>query len=305
MGNKTMNKKLWLLYAIATTVLWGLWGALTGIFASSDIAPTTVYTIWAITMILPCVIVLHQANWQLQRDRRSIFLGATIGFLGSGGQMLLFEAVKIGPAYLIFPLVSLSPVITIFLSFFFLKERTGWLGIIGIALALIALPLFEYSSGNSPATEGTLWFFFAIAVMAAWGIQAWCMKLANATMSADSIFFYMTITALLLIPIAIKMTDSAAQPELDTNLIATTAGIQLLNAVGALCLVYAFRYGKAIIVSPLTNAGAPLISAVLVMIWLGVLPPGTKIAGIVLALIAAVLLAIEPDDESNATQQDT
>ena len=35
------------------------------------------------------------------------------------------------------------------------------------------------------------------------------------------------------------------------------AATQILNAVGALTLVYAFRYGKAIVVSPLTNAGAP------------------------------------------------
>ena len=36
--------------------------------------------------------------------------------------------------------------------------------------------------------------------------------------------------------------------------------IQILNAVGALTLVYAFRYGKAIVVSPLINAGAPLLT---------------------------------------------
>jgi hypothetical protein len=29
---------------------------------------------------------------------------------------------------------------------------------------------------------------------------------------------------------------------------------QLLNTIGALLLVYAFRYGKAIVVSPLVNA---------------------------------------------------
>ena len=35
----------------------------------------------------------------------------------------------------------------------------------------------------------------------------------------------------------------------------------MLNAIGALTLVFAFRYGKAIIVSPLINAGAPLLTA--------------------------------------------
>ncbi len=44
------------------------------------------------------------------------------------------------------------------------------------------------------------------------------------------------------------------------------AAIQMLNAVGALTLVFAFRYGKAIIVSPLVNAGAPLLTALLSLV---------------------------------------
>ena len=59
--------------------------------------------------------------------------------------------------------------------------------------------------------------------------------------------------------------------------------------------VYAFRYGKAIVVSPLTNAGAPLITAVLSIMLLGTAPTATKLAGIAFALFAAVLLAIEPE----------
>ncbi len=66
--------------------------------------------------------------------------------------------------------------------------------------------------------------------------------------------------------------------------------------MGALTLVYAFRYGKAIVVSPLTNAGAPLITALLALALLGLVPQPLKIIGIVLAFIAAALLAIEPEE---------
>ena len=52
----------------------------------------------------------------------------TIGLLGAGGQMVLFYALTMGPAYLIFPIISLSPVITIAMSFALLGERTGKLG---------------------------------------------------------------------------------------------------------------------------------------------------------------------------------
>src|SRR6202021_3629263 len=88
----------------------------------------------------------------LQRDRRSILLGLAIGLLGAGGQMLLFRAVTIGPTYLIFPIISLSPVVTILLSLVLLRERTGRLGLAGIALAVISLPLFDYSPGAPVGT---------------------------------------------------------------------------------------------------------------------------------------------------------
>lgn len=298
-----MQSKKWLIFAIITTVSWGLWGALTGLFADESIPSTMVYAIWALTMIPPCIIALKLIGWKLERDPRSIILGCTIGLLGSGGQMLLFQAVNIGPAYLIFPIISLSPIITIALSFGLLKERTGKLGAVGIALALIALPLFEYSPAGGEQTEGVLWFALALLIMAAWGLQAYFMKFSNETMSAESIFFYMTITALALIPVAYGMTDFEQEINFSASVISTTAGIQVLNAIGALCLVYAFRYGKAIVVSPLTNAGAPLISAVLAIILMGVIPSDVKVMGITLAIIAAIILAIEPEEKTNANQK--
>jgi uncharacterized membrane protein len=72
---------------------------------------------------------------------------------------------------------------------------------------------------------------------------------------------------------------------------------QILNAVGALTLVYAFRYGRALVVAPLANAGAPMITAVVSMIVLGVVPNIVTVIAVVLAFLAAALLAIEPEDK--------
>jgi drug/metabolite transporter (DMT)-like permease len=99
----------------------------------------------------------------------------------------------------------------------------------------------------------------------------------------------------LLIPVALAMTDFSVPINWGADGPYLAAAIQILNSIGALTLVYAFRYGKAIVVSPLTNAGAPLITAVLAILLLGTAPTATKIAGIGLALVAAVFLAIEPE----------
>ena len=51
-------------------------------------------------------------------------------------------------------------------------------------------------------------------------------------------------------------------------------------------------YGKAIVVAPLTNAGAPLATALIALVVMQVLPGPWKLFGIALALVAAVLLSL-------------
>lgn len=289
----------WLGYALATTLLWGIWGALAGRPVQNGFPETLVYVVWALTMIPPALVVLARAGWRVRRDGRSIAYGLAIGLLGAGGQMILFHAVKEGPTYLIFPLISLSPVITIVLSYLFLRERTGVMGVAGIVLALCALPMFDYSPGQGGVRYGW-WFVLALGVLAAWGIQAYFIKRANASMDAESIFFYMTISALAFIPVALYMTDFSQPINYGPDGPLLAALTQVLNAVGALTLVYAFRHGKALVVSPLVNAGAPLLTTLVSMAMAATLPQGFKLAGIVLSLAAALFLALQPDDPAVA-----
>ncbi len=295
-----MGNKPWLSYALITTLLWGIWGAFTGISTAHRFPETLVYCVWSITMIGPAVVVLARNGWHIETNLKSVVYGLIIGFLGAGGQMVLFYAVTKGPAYLIFPIISLSPLVTIILSFVILQERTNWMGVAGILLALIALPLFDFTAEGFHTKIDGGWFTLSLLVMLCWGLQAFFMKFANAKMSANSIFFYMTLTGLLLAPIAWSMTDhtKAINTGLDGPWLA--AGIQVLNAIGALTLVYAFRYGKAIVVSPLTNAGAPLITAVISLAVLGVMPGQLKVLGIVISALAAVFLAMSPEDTPEA-----
>ncbi|MFT3761444.1 MAG: DMT family transporter [Pseudoxanthomonas sp.] len=292
-------KRAWVAYALATVALWGVWGALAGLSAQHGFPETLVYCVWALTMIPPALFVLWRDGWKLDRTPRAIAYGLTIGLLGAGGQMLLFRALTLGPAYFIFPIISLSPVVTIALSFVLLRERTGKLGALGIVLALVALPLLDLSFGGG--AQGLGWFALALLIMAAWGVQAYFMKLANHSVSAGSIFFYMMLGALLLAPVAWAMTDWSQPVNTGLDGPWMTAGIQILNAVGALTLVYAFRHGKAIVVAPLTNAGAPLVTAALALAFAGVVPGPLKLAGLALALVASLLLVLEPERESPPT----
>jgi drug/metabolite transporter (DMT)-like permease len=248
-------------------------------------------------MIIPALVALIIIKWKLEYDFRSVLLGCLIGFTGAGGQLILFQALRTGPAYLVFPFISLSPVVTILLSVIFLKERASSRGWIGIILAMLAMPLLSYQPPQSSGGQGFLWVILALLVFLAWGVQAYIMKFANRTMKAESIFFYMMMTGLILIPFALWMTDFSQPINWGFKGPYLAAMIQILNSIGALTIVYAFRYGKAMIVSPLTNAVAPVITIIISLSLYRVIPQTITLTGMGLALLSIFLLAIEDEGE--------
>ena len=296
-----MKVRPWLIYAIVTTVFWGIWGALIELPQKSGFPATLGYVVWALTMIPPAIVALKIINWKLEFDKKSILLGCFIGLTGAGGQLVLFQALRTGPAYLVFPFISLSPVITIILSYIFLRERASKKGWIGIALALIAIIFLSYQPPNDANSSGYLWIILSLIVFIAWGVQAYIMRFANQTMKAESIFFYMMLTGLILIPFALLMTDFSQEINWGFKGPYLAALIQMLNSIGALTIVYAFRFGKAIIVSPMTNAVAPVITIILSLIIYQVIPHPIIISGMVLALISIFLMAIEDNPEETKT----
>lgn len=300
MGFDFGNSKRWLGYALLTTTFWGVWGALIEIPEKNGFPATLGYTVWALTMIPPCIFALYNIDWNFDFKLRSVFYGSLAGILGAGGQLILFETLRSGPAYLVFPFISLSPVITILLATFFLKEKTSIKGWIGISLALLAIPLLSYQEPGNGVTSGYLWIFLSLLVFLAWGIQAYILRFANETMRAENIFFYMTVTGLALIPFALFMTDFNQDINWGFSGLYSAALIQLLNAIGALSLVYAFRYGKAIIVSPMTNALAPVITIILSLLLYAVIPHLFITLGMILAITASFLLGIEEETENIA-----
>ncbi|HEX7411661.1 MAG TPA: DMT family transporter [Bacteroidales bacterium] len=282
--------RTWLSYAIITTIFWGVWGALIEVPEKAGFPATLGYIVWALTMI-PCALVaLYIVKWKIETDKRSIFLGSAVGLLGAGGQLLLFQALREGPAYIIFPFISLYPTLTIILSVMILKEKTSFLKWIGIGTAIVAIFFLSYQEPGASDVRGYLWMALSMLVFAAWGLQAYVMKFSNETMKAESIFFYMAVTALLLAPFAWWMTDFSQPINWGFKGPYLAAMVHVLNSIGALMLVYALRYGKAIIVVPLTGL-APLITIILSLIIYSVLPGPMLMIGLVFAVVAIFILS--------------
>ena len=289
-----MKNYKWLFFILTTMITWGIWGAFSEMPEKEGFPATFTYISWSLSMI-PCAIAAFGLmGWKLETDTKSILLGCLVGFLGAGGQLILFETLRFGPAYIVFPFISMAPVVVITLSLIFLKERASKKQVVGIFTALAAIFMLSWQGGQSDVNvSGYLWIILASLVFFMWGIQGFAMKFANKTMHAESIFIYMTITGLILAPIAYFMTDfEAARINLDMELATKSFFIQILNSIGALTLVFAYRYGKAIIVSPMEGL-APLITVVLSLVLYAVFPSTLMLIGMLLAVTAMIILSLE------------
>ena len=290
----------WVPPAALLVVFWGVWGAFTS--APTDLYGypiEMIYVLWSLTMLVPNYFALRGRRM----DRRPIatIYGLVIGFTGAGGQLLLFKALDVGPAYLIFPLISISPAVTVLMAIGLLRERIRLLATIGVVLALISIPLFSISGDSGDASGGS-WLLLALIVMVAWGVQAYYMRKAAVIGVNDATTFtWMTITGLLLAPVAVVMMGGLPL-DFPVAAPALTFGTQMLNAVGCLFLVMALSRGKAAIVSPIANALAPVVTVVLSLAAYQTLPTTYAAIGIVLALVGSTLIVYGDETTSEGEQ---
>lgn len=298
------NGRNWISFVIIHVLFVGVWGALIEIPEKNGFPATLGYVVWAITMIPAAVLALVINKWKIEYDSKSIFLGLCVGLLGASGQLVLFLALRIAPAYLVFPLLSLTPVVTIMLAVALLKERTGRLGWLGIVMAIVAILLLSYQPPGDTTVTGYLWMGLVAIPLIAWGTQGYIMRFANKTMKAESIFSYMAVGSIMLIPVALVMTDFSQPINMGFKGPYLAALIQILNAFGALCLVYAFRYGKAIIIAPMTTALSPVLTVVISLIIYAFIPHPIIIAGMILAIVSALMMGIEETKTEKITNED-
>ncbi|MCW2734585.1 MAG: rane protein [Mycobacterium sp.] len=292
------HTRSWIFYATLLILFWGVWGAFSALPSTRYGYPDEmIYSIWALTMIIPAVFALRGQRFD-RRPRAAIY-GLLIGLTGAGGQLVLFQALTMGPAYLIFPIVSISPAITVVMAMVLLRERVSPLAIVGLVAALAAIVLFSITSGDSDGSSGP-WLPLAILVCVAWGVQAYFMrKTATIGVNDATTFGWMAISALALIPVAL-LSLGGIPTDFPWQAPALTAGTQLLNAVGALFLVMALSRGKASIVAPTTNALAPALTIIVSLIAYQTLPSPYGAAGIVLALVGSTLMVYSDEKRGEA-----
>ncbi len=144
-----------------------------------------------------------------------------------------------------------------------------------------------------------VWFFFAMIALVFWGITGVTQKLSTNAISTELSFlwFAYAMIALALVILPVVPLDWHLKPKVFW--LATLGGG--LNGLGAMTSFGAFeRGGKASVVTPLCYL-YPLVTIFLAIAFLHEYLTRVQVAGIVLALIAAILLSREapPKEERN------
>lgn len=132
-------------YFILILLLWGLWGFF-GKYALKFISPISLIlfeTIGAIIIQLFVLLFLYNSKYKFDINSTGITLAILTAFFGVIGTIVFFFTLSKTKASILVPLTALYPVITIILSFVFLKEEVTVLQGIGILLAIVASVLLS------------------------------------------------------------------------------------------------------------------------------------------------------------------
>ena len=134
--------KTWILPASMTLICWGVWAFIPKI-TTRHISPMSAVVYESTGALLMGLIVLGLLDFRPDVNIHGIFLAVLTGMLGMAGGLAFLFAVRSGKVSVVAMFTSLSPLITIALGYFVLKESITLKEGLGILSAFIAIVLFS------------------------------------------------------------------------------------------------------------------------------------------------------------------
>src|SRR2546422_5909621 len=130
----------WLVYSLLTILFWGVWGA-TSKAVANDIDTYMNQVLFTIGLVPVLILVIRSPRLAGGKNRkRGIFYAFITGILGGVGNITFFKSLMVGgKASAVVPATSLSPVVTVLIGYFVLKERLTRTQKVGFVLALVAI----------------------------------------------------------------------------------------------------------------------------------------------------------------------
>lgn len=299
-ASKTPFRPAWFIYTMTAATCWGIWGALSK-GPSRELSGWMTQMLFTFALVPSVIFASLSKNVHTGTNKRlGLFWGFVSGLIAAAGNIFFYLALEAGAETAIaVPLTNVYPLVTIFIAYFWFKERLNRIQGLGILLALAAILLLsgEAKSLGQPLEllhriSLTPWMLYSLGAMVCWGVFSATQKVSTNHVSAE--LSYLAWCAAF-IPIALWI---VATKSLNWNMSGAMVWSGLaagaLNSFGVIAAFAAYRYeGKAAIVTTLAAAVQPLVTIVLALIFLGERIGLIEAAGITIAILAAIALSQE------------
>ena len=132
----------WLAFSLVSLGLWGIWGVLTKV-ATQHLGPQVAYLIGIFGYLPVFGILLYETGGKVPWHPWGWGLALAAGMSTGFGLFFFFRALHHGAASVVVPLTSLYPVVTVLLSWLFLRENPSPRQLTGLILAMAAVWLLS------------------------------------------------------------------------------------------------------------------------------------------------------------------
>ena len=132
--------KAWILPASVTFLCWGIWGFIPKI-TIRYISPMSALVFEAVGVAMAGAVALAIVGFRPDLHPKGIGLAILTGLLGTVGALGFLIAVKSGKVSVVALFTGMSPVVTILLAYFLLKEPITLREGLGMACAFMAMAL--------------------------------------------------------------------------------------------------------------------------------------------------------------------
>ncbi len=274
---------------------WGLWGVASKL-AADRIPPLPNQVLASLGLLIPAAFVVPA----LRRDGcswRGLGLAFGAGLLGATGSLAFLASFTAGgKTAVVAPLTALYPLITVIAAVGLMRERMHATQVVGLALSIVAVVLLSLEPGSGLSVTRiefriSDWLGLALGALVAFGSSAILQKLATNHVSGDAAFGAFSAA---FIPVAVGIYAFTTWPR-NLAAVPTALGVAggVLNGLGVLATLAAYRSGgKASLVTPLA-ALYPVITVVVAVVFLGERLDSRQAAGIALAIAGGVCLGRE------------
>ena len=281
--------RAWLTWTIVALLSWGVWAVLAKLLGNTVSAEQS--QALSTLGILPILLVLAMSKQTRLRgaSRKGLLLALAGGVVTCLGNVALYDALGRGEKVAtVVSLTALYPLTTIALAVVILRERLNGVQLVGIALSLVAIWLFNIQSRAGFLSTTVV---YALVPIVFWGLSGFLQKVATNHLSAE-VAGLVYLSAF--IPVGLFFALSEPWPgSLTPRTWAIVLAIGFFLAFGNFAVLAAFaRGGKASVITPLGSL-YPVISVPIAVLLLRETVTRREIVGIVFALASVAALSWE------------